>query len=83
MEFPKTGKYLKRMRIKCGLTQQDVGDYIKCGNQFVSNYERGLCAPAINHIPPLCKLLGVSTKRVLDVYMMDVKENIIERMSGG
>lgn len=75
--------YVKGLRLKAGLTQSDVAKELKYANsQFVSNWERGLCLPAVSTIPQLSKLFGVSAKALFNKYMLSLREELWKKASG-
>lgn len=60
--FEASGNELRRLRLKHGLTQAELAK--KLGDvhtQFVSNWERGLCAPPTHVMGKLSKILTPST----------------------
>mgnify|MGYP003393974157 CR=1 FL=1 len=64
--FMALGNYLRVRREKAGYSQVQVSKVLGYGSsQFISNFERGLCAP------PLIKL-----KKLVDLYKMPPKEVI-------
>ena len=61
MEVQRT--YLKELRIKAGLTQQEVADKIGVTKATISKYEKGQRGP--NHIEKLAELYGVDPMYIL------------------
>lgn len=54
------GQYLKEKREEAGLSQREVGEALGYnGSQFVSNFERGLCAPPLAKMSILMKLYKI------------------------
>jgi transcriptional regulator with XRE-family HTH domain len=43
-DFEHLGQFLKVARAESGLTQQDIADKVGVHTQYISNWERGLCA---------------------------------------
>jgi transcriptional regulator with XRE-family HTH domain len=75
--------YVKGLRIKAGLTQADVANELKYANsQFVSNWERGLCLPAVSTLPQLSKLFNVNTKVLFNKYMLSLRDELWKKASG-
>jgi transcriptional regulator with XRE-family HTH domain len=75
--------YIKDLRIKAGLTQSDVAKKLKYTNsQFVSNWERGLCLPAISTISELSAMFGVSKKVIFNKYMLSLRAELWNKASG-
>ena len=46
--FSHIGEYLRTQRIAIGLTQASLATRVDVHSQFVSNWERGLCAPPMD-----------------------------------
>lgn len=55
--------YLKRIRIKCGFTQQEVADRIGVTKATISKYEKGI--RRVNHIEELAALYNVDPVYIL------------------
>ena len=55
--MPKEREHLKKLRIKCGYTQQEVADKLGVAKATISKYEKGL--RKLNHIDELAALYGV------------------------
>lgn len=57
-------KYLKEKRVEAGFTQKELAR--KLGyttGQYVSNWERGFCAPPLNAATRITKLLKIPPKK--------------------
>lgn len=54
------GRRLKASRLKCGFSQQKLGDKIGVNNTFISQCERGTKLPTLLHTKSIAKILGVS-----------------------
>lgn len=64
--FEVLGSYLQEKRVEAGLSQGVVAAKLGYSSpQFISNFERGLCAP------PLAKL-----KSIIDMYDLNAEEVI-------
>lgn len=77
--YSNLGIYLKQKRDEAGLTQ--AGLALELGNvlaQFVSNWERGLCAPPSHSLPKLMTILDLDKKTLVEVMVKDSKA-VIER----
>lgn len=64
--FKFIGEFLRQARIKAGLTQWNVAielDYTS--PQFISNFERGLCAPSKETISKLAMMYDFDRKEFL------------------
>jgi transcriptional regulator with XRE-family HTH domain len=75
--------YLKSLRLKSGLTQSDVAEALNYTNsQFVSNWERGKCLPAVASFTVLAKLYNVPMKTLFDRYMKALRVDLWKKASG-
>lgn len=72
------GKFLRQKRIQCGLSQVELAKALNINvSQFVSNWERGVCAPPGNSLQALIKILKIK-KEDLVVVMLDDCRTMIE-----
>lgn len=55
--FSKSGDVLRRLRLKQQMTQMELATALGLHSQFVSNWERGLCAPPEHCHKHLAKVL--------------------------
>lgn len=70
--FQVLGEFLQARRIKAGLSQGDVATKLGYSSpQFISNFERGLCAPPLNKLKMLLQLYGLSGDEVLKLLMKE------------
>ncbi|AZZ36768.1 hypothetical protein CIK05_08175 [Bdellovibrio sp. qaytius] len=73
-EFSNLGQYLKQKRMSSDLTQGELAE--KLGDvhvQFVSNWERGLCAPPNHCLEKLIQTLDLSREKLVKVMLEDSK----------
>lgn len=80
-DFFELGQYLKEMRLKAGLTQTELATQL--GNvhtQFVSNWERGLCAPPNHCFQKLINLLDIDRDKLVKVMVADSKKLIADKV---
>lgn len=73
-EFQNLGNFLKQKRVDSGLTQSELA--AKLGDvhsQFVSNWERGLCAPPSHSFQKLIDVLKINRDRMVEVMLEDSK----------
>ena len=75
------GVYLKDIRKSVGATQLMLAEELGYTSpQFISNYERGLCYPALITIPKICNILGLELEPVINMYCsckkMDYREDL-------
>lgn len=59
------GKRLKDLRIKKGLSQEDIGKFLSLSKQTISSYENGLRNPEPETLIKLAELLNVSVDFLL------------------
>jgi transcriptional regulator with XRE-family HTH domain len=75
-------EYTKKLRIKSGLTQQDVAKALKVqSGQLVSNWERGKCYPPVRLIKKLSKLYNVAVRDIFDSFAENQKEDLWKKVS--
>lgn len=75
LPFASLGKVLRELREKNGLTQAGLGEKCEIHAQFVSNWERGLCAPPKHAHKLLAKALNLGPS---DPTNNEVRERIWE-----
>lgn len=61
----KIGSYIKELRTKKNLTQEELGNMIYVSRQAVSNWERGIDVPTIDNVKDIGKIFDVS---IIDIY---------------
>lgn len=77
MSFRNLSAYLKRKRLTSGLTQAQLGKKLKkTHSQFVSNWERGLCAPPGHCMEQLIEVLNLDRTELVEAMMKDAKSAI-------
>lgn len=77
VEFQNLGKYLKNKRVQANYTQAELAEAL--GNvhtQFVSNWERGLCAPPNHCFHTLISTLKLSRVELVEAMLVDSKKII-------
>lgn len=75
-EFSSLGTYLKEKRIQNELTQHELSSTLKLHSQFVSNWERGLCAPPSHSFEKLIEKLKINREELVDAMLEDSKSVI-------
>lgn len=75
-DFHNLGIYLKEKRLSAGLTQTELSQSLKVHVQFVSNWERGLCAPPSHCFHHLIDVLGLNREQVVNAMVSDSKRAI-------
>jgi transcriptional regulator with XRE-family HTH domain len=68
MLLSELGQRIRAQRERLGLMQLDIAHALQVSPQAVSKWERGENGPDIATLPPLAKLLGVSTDWILDTH---------------
>lgn len=85
-EYQNLGTYLQTKRLEAKLTQATVSKRLKIHVQFVSNWERGLCAPPAHCFQQLLEILKVDRKKVVTAMLLDskitIEEKVFNKMKG-
>ena len=61
------GKIIKQLRLKAGLTQEQLAEKIGIGSQSVSKWENSVAMPDITTLPLLAEIFGVSIDDLFDL----------------
>ncbi|MBY0316999.1 MAG: helix-turn-helix transcriptional regulator [Bdellovibrionales bacterium] len=73
-------KFLKKKRVESGLSQWDVAQKLGYSSpQFVSNWERCKCSPAIESFKGLSNLYEISFEIMVKMYLNDQKQMIYKK----
>lgn len=72
-EFNNLGTYLKAKRADSGMTQAGLAQKLKVHVQFVSNWERGLCAPPSHCFHDLIEILKLNREQLVVAMVTDSK----------
>jgi transcriptional regulator with XRE-family HTH domain len=75
-EFGKLGQFLKDARAARDLTQREVAEKLGLHVQFVSNWERGICAPPGHSFQKMIQLLRLSREELVEVMLLDARSFI-------
>lgn len=68
------GQYLKQSRQAMGYTQSELSELLQNVHvQFVSNWERGLCAPPNHCFEKVIQLLELNREKLVKVMVEDSK----------
>lgn len=71
-EFTNLGAFLKKKRIDRNLTQRDLAYALEDVHiQFVSNWERGLCAPPAHSFEKIIEVLKINRETLVSVMLED------------
>lgn len=77
VDFENLGIYLKEERLNNSLTQAELANKLgKVHIQFVSNWERGLCAPPNHCFEKLVQVLKLNRNTLVKVMVIDSKRII-------
>ena len=75
-EFGQLGQFLKTAREGHGFTQKQVAEAMKVHFQFVSNWERGMCAPPTHCFQNLISFLKLNRQDLISVMVEDSRSDI-------
>lgn len=80
-EYLNLGKYLKTKRLEAKITQAELASSLgDLHVQFVSNWERGRCAPPNHCIPKLISVLDLNRRTIVERMVADSKIAIENRI---
>jgi transcriptional regulator with XRE-family HTH domain len=75
--FQVLGEFLQSKRIKAGLSQGDVATKLGYSSpQFISNFERGLCAPPLNKLKLLVQLYDLNGEEVMKLMLKEHEKHL-------
>jgi len=80
--FCNLGSHLKEKRISAGYTQSELAEKVKVNVQFVSNWERGFCAPPSHCFQAVLDMLKADRVQVVEVMLQDTKIQIEAKIIG-
>jgi transcriptional regulator with XRE-family HTH domain len=76
-EFHHLGAYLKEKRVTSNYTQAELASSLgDVHSQFVSNWERGLCAPPGHCLHKLIDVLKLNREKLVDIMLQDSRSEI-------
>ena len=73
-DHKKFGKFLKAQRISLKISQTDAAKVAGCHAQFISNIERGLCAPPFELLKVLIGLYKLNPNSIVQRILSDEKD---------
>jgi transcriptional regulator with XRE-family HTH domain len=80
-KFSHLGRYLKQKRIESDYTQMGLADTLgDMHSQFVSNWERGLCAPPSHKFQKLISVLKLNREKMAELMLEDSRIMIEEKI---
>lgn len=76
------GRYLKRKRLKMGLSQKAVADHLGYTAQFIHNWEKGKAGPPMKAVREIAILLNIPNKQLINkmiqLYRKYLKQVLIK-----
>lgn len=70
------GVFFQAHRVKSGLSQSDLADELGVNKQLISNWERGLCSPRMDHIGKIVKLTRIPKKKLIALLLKQSETEI-------
>ena len=67
------GEVLKGLRLKKGLTQQQLADYASMDRAYISELERGLLMPSVETVFRIAAVLKVKPQQIIELMNDQVK----------
>lgn len=84
LRFAALGRYLKCYRKNAGFTQWEVAKELGYTSpQFISNFERGLCAPSLDTLVVLMKMYNIPRQELMDLLLKQHEEYLKDKLQGG
>lgn len=75
--FQNLGVYLQKKRVKAGLSQGDVAKALGYSSpQFISNFERGLCAPPLPKLKSIINMYDLSPEAVMNLMLKEQEKHL-------
>lgn len=75
--FQVLGDYLQDKRTKANLSQGDVASKLGYSSpQFISNFERGLCAPPLSKLKQLVQLYKLNGEEVVRLMLKEEEKHL-------
>ncbi|HIU69218.1 MAG TPA: helix-turn-helix transcriptional regulator [Candidatus Scubalenecus merdavium] len=65
MDPETTGRFIKEMRVKAGMTQKELADKLNCTDKAVSRWETGKGFPDVSYLIDLAAALDVNVNELL------------------
>lgn len=80
-EFSNLGAFLRQKRIDSGYTQAELASRVgDIHTQFVSNWERGLCAPPNHSLQKIIDILRLNRDKLIEVMLEDSRTEIVSKI---
>lgn len=74
------GKKIKQLRLRAGMTQEQLADRLGIGAQSVSKWENAVAMPDIMLLPKLAEIFGISIDELFDLTVEQRLNRIENRM---
>jgi len=78
--FVHQGDFLQNARIKKGLTQKELCTSLNLHPQYVSNWERGMCAVPSHKVQMVISKLEIDKKELVEAMLLDELEVIRQKV---
>jgi transcriptional regulator with XRE-family HTH domain len=76
------GAYLREKRERAGYTQSDIAQKLGYSTpQFISNFERGLCAPPMKNLKTFVKLYKISVDEIVNLIIKEQESTLRRELS--
>jgi len=84
IDFKTFGTFLAKKRLEAGLSQDALRRVLGYDSpQYVSNWERGLCAPPLKKLPVLTKALNIPIEDVIEMLTRETESYLRANLMGG
>jgi len=78
IDFRFFGQFLAKKRLEAGLSQGALRKVLGYDSpQFISNWERGLCAPPLKALPDIARALNIPIEEIVE-FLTDETENYLK-----
>lgn len=74
---------LRNMRVRAGLTQDELAKHLRVDGQFISNIERGKAALPAKHIKKVAKVFKVPVSDLVNLVCEHHREIVWRKVSRG
>ena len=76
------GAYLREKRERAGYTQSDIAQKLGYSTpQFISNFERGLCAPPMKNLKTFVKLYKIHVDEIVSLIVKEQETTLRKELS--
>lgn len=74
------GKHLKKLRERCGYSQEKLAEIVGLEYQTISRIETGLYFTSFENLKKISKALGVSLCELFDFYENELSEKELKKL---